>query len=164
MLYKPLNSEEDLLKIFKKLKPIPYNRFFWWRLYKNKKEPLKYSSPLIDKIKNGDFNYSHYRFQAEWVEHQINKIWESTKPDIGKFNEASSLLRTRRKRLLEDFDKDEKQKLEDIRKEFCKLVDCSKEQVKLEMESYDNTLEKFYYYMINKYKRENIMQNWVNSF
>ena len=42
--------------------------FYWWRRFRTHKS-LPYKSPLIDKIKNGDFDYSPYFQQAEWELH-----------------------------------------------------------------------------------------------
>ena len=42
--------------------------FYWYRRFKTHK-CLPYKYPLIDKIKNGDFDYSPYFQQAEWELH-----------------------------------------------------------------------------------------------
>jgi len=35
-----------------------YNRFQWWTDGRYRKKPLPSTSPLIDRVKNGDFDYS----------------------------------------------------------------------------------------------------------
>ena len=42
--------------------------FYWWRRFKTHK-CLPYKYPLIDKIKNGDFEYSPFFEQAKWELH-----------------------------------------------------------------------------------------------
>ena len=81
-------------------------------MYDNPNKPLCNRSLFRDRILNGDFDYSHYKYQADWCEHEMNDIAQDCGDDIGKFVEKTSLLRSRRKRLLEDFEKDENGKLE----------------------------------------------------
>ena len=105
--YSPVTSREQLEKKFSKLRKLNYNAFRWWRMYDNPNKPLCNRSPFRDRILNGDFDYSHYKYQADWCEHEMNDIARECGDDIGKFVEKTSLLRSRRKRLLEDFEKDE---------------------------------------------------------
>ena len=105
--YSPVLSRKQLDKKFSKLRKLTYNAFRWWRIYDNPNKPLCNRSPFRDRILNGDFDYSHYKYQADWCEHEMNDIAEECGDDIGKFVEKTSLLRSRRKRLLEDFEKDE---------------------------------------------------------
>ena len=51
----------------------PYDRFMWWRSFTAKTKPLSARAPLLDRIKNGDFSFAPFKFQAEIVEHQLNK-------------------------------------------------------------------------------------------
>ena len=52
-----VENEEFVLKEIDKLQPLNYNRFLWWRRFTQKKKPLSNSSPLLDKIKNGDLSF-----------------------------------------------------------------------------------------------------------
>jgi hypothetical protein len=153
MVFKPYLSEKDLLKKFSKLRKLNYNKFRWWRMYDDisLKKPTK--SPLIEKIKNGDFNYSHYGYQAMWCEHEINKIYQGIgSKDMGRFVEETSLLRSKRKRLLEDHYRDEDNKLEELSIELSKIFKLSKEKIKTYMEEFGGTIEELYYYIDKKYK------------
>lgn len=153
-MYTPTLSREELEEKFSKLRKLKYNQFRWWRMYDNPNKPLHKRKPLRDKILNGDFDYSHYVYQAMWCEHELNDIWDECYPDLGKFNEQSSLLRTRRKRLLEDFEKDESQKLDSLITEFTHNFKCTKEQVTKEMEECLGSLIDLYYIIEDKYKIE----------
>jgi hypothetical protein len=153
MIYNPSLSEAQLEKEFSKLRKLKYNQFRWWRMYDNPKPPKPKQSPLIDKIKNGDFDYSHYRFQAMWCEHEMNKIYKKIGPeDMGRFVEETSLLRSRRKRLLEDYFKDENNKLETLANEFSKIFRISKDKVKTYMGEFGGTIEELYYYISDKHE------------
>jgi hypothetical protein len=121
-------------------------------MYDNPNPPKPKQSSLIEKIKNGDFDYSHYRYQAMWCEYEMNKIYQKIGPeDMGRFVEETSLLRTRRKRLLEDFYKEEDNKLEDLSIEFSRIFKLPKEKIKTYMESFGGTIEELYFHLSKKY-------------
>ena len=152
MIYNPNLTESQLQSKFNKLRKINYNRFFWWRMYESKNPPLHARTPLLDRIKNGDFDYSHYGYQAMWCEYEMNKLYVSIGPeDVGRFVEESSLLRTRRKRLLEDYNKDEKDRLNNLTKELSLNFKIPKEEVKTYMETFGGTLEELYITLKQKY-------------
>ena len=107
MLYKNLNKK-IIHKNINKLRSLNYNAYRWWRQYDSPNKPLDKKSPLWDKILNGDFEFSHFYWQAKFNEIEINKIYSQCNPDLSLFNERASLQRARRKRLWIDFEKDEK--------------------------------------------------------
>lgn len=153
MIYNPSLSEEQLEVEFSKLRKLKYNQFRWWRMYDNPNPPKPKQSSLIEKIKNGDFDYSHYRFQAMWCEYEMNRIYKKIGPeDMGRFVEETSLLRTRRKRLLEDFYKEEDNKLEELAIEFSRTFKLPKEKVKTYMESFGGTIEELYFHLSKNYE------------
>ena len=152
MVYQVHLSREDLQQKFSKLRKLKYNQFRWWRMYDDPKPKLHPRSPLRDRIMNGDFDYPHYKYQAMWVEHDINDMRELYKNDSGRYVEESSLLRTRRKRLMEDFEKEENEKLESLVTEFARNFKCSVEQARKEMEEFDGTLLELYFHIEEKYK------------
>ena len=125
-------------------------------MYDDPKQKLHPRSPLRDRIMNGDFDYSHYKYQAMWCEHDINDLFTKYHNDSGRYVEESSLLRTRRKRLLEDFEKDEKEKLKTLTTEFTKYFKCDKDQVEYEMENCEGSLLDLYYIIEEKYKIFNL--------
>ena len=152
MVFNPTLSRNQLQKKFSKLQKLNYNQFRWWRMYDVKKKPLDKRHPLRDRILNGDYDFSHYWYQAAWVEHDINDLQIECKGDDGLFVEKGAVLRARRKRLLEDFEKDEQDKLNELYNEFPKYFRVSKDQVKEEMAKFSGSLIDFYYHMDDKYK------------
>lgn len=154
--HKPAHSLEWLDKYFKKnYYKRPYNRFHWWRSYVEKKKPLSNRAHLRDRILNGDFDFGPYKFEAEVVEHRINEKYRELFEDQGRYIEETSLDRARRKRLLEDFEADEKRKLDDLAKSFSDLIGLTKEQILDELANYSDTLIEFYYHITEKYPRKN---------
>jgi len=160
MVYSPSLSKEQLEKKFSKLRKLNYNRFRWWRMYDNPKENLHKNQPFRDRIMNGDFEFSHFKYQAMWCEHDLNKIWEECEPDIGKYNEQSSILKSRRKRLMEDFERDEKERLSSLTKEFQINFKIDKEQIEKEMMNFDGSILNLYYHIEDKYKKFNIINKY----
>ena len=152
MVFNPALSRSFLKKEFAKLQKLNYNQFRWWRMYDVKKKPLDKRQPLRDRILNGDYDFSHYWYQAAWVEHDLNDLQIECKGDDGLFVEKGAVLRARRKRLLEDFERDEKDKLEELYREFPKYFKVSKDQVKKEMGEFSGSLIDFYYHMDDNYK------------
>lgn len=152
MVFNPTLSRSRLQREFSKLQKLNYNQFRWWRMYDVKKKPLDSRQPLRDRILNGDFDFSHFWYQAAWVEHDLNDLEIECKGDDGLFVEKGAVLRARRKRLLEDFEKDEHDKLNTLYNEFPKYFRVSKSQVKEEMANFSGSLIDFYYHIDDKYK------------
>tara|TARA_R110001592_G_scaffold6460_5_gene34718 strand:- start:700 stop:1215 length:516 start_codon:yes stop_codon:yes gene_type:complete len=152
MVFNPTLSRSRLKKEFSKLQKLNYNQFRWWRMYDTKLKPLDNRKPLRDRIFNGDYDFSHYWYQAAWVEHELNDLEIECKGDSGLFIEKGAVLRARRKRLLEDFEKDEFDKLSSLYNEFPKYFRINREQVKEEMVNFSGSLIDFYYHIDDKYK------------
>ena len=157
MLFQIPMSREHVEKELSKLQKLNYNQFRWWRLYAQKNKPLHPRQPLKDKIINGDYDWSCYKLQVYLCEYEMNDIWEECKPDAAKFNEKASLIQTRRSRLLTDYEKDEKERLDNLIKAFTQSFRCNKEQVIEEMEKCSGTILDLYYIIEDKYKVQNIL-------
>ena len=139
-------NEELVLEKIAELQPLNYNQFKWWRRYDSPNKQLHPYSALLTKIQNGDYEFSHFYWQAKLAELEINEIHQRTWPDAPRFNEEASLHKARRKRLLEDFEKDEEKKLLQIEKDFHLHFKMSRAQIREEMLEFRNTLENFYHY------------------
>ena len=148
MLYR-VHSEKVINKELSKLKPLKYNPYYWWRSYKPKVSPLSKKSSLIQKIRNGDLDFSHYFWQIQKTEHQLNQQRKES-IDYHHFIESSRLNKERRKRLIDDFIKDENEKLEQIEKLFIKEFNLTKDQYYKLIEEFEGTLEEFYIYLYEK--------------
>lgn len=153
MVYTPTFPKSYIQFQLSKLRKLNYNKFRWWRMYDNPNLPLPNKSPLIDKILNGDFDYPHYKLQAELVEHELNELAQKCGGNNELFIEKSSLLRAKRKRLLDDFEKEENEKLRTLNKEFTKNFSATEEQVAEEMLRFIGNLGEFYYYMSVRYQK-----------
>ena len=105
--------EKSLNKNYRK---INYNQFRWWRWYDSNNKPLPTKADFRDKIFNGDFDPGPYGLQAQLCEHLLNEMLEECDGDYQKYLEKSKLLSARRKRLWEDHNRDEADKLEGL---FC---------------------------------------------
>lgn len=145
-------NREYIEKELGKLTKLKYNQFRWWRMYEPKRKPLHNRQPLRDKILNGDFDYSCYKLQADWCDIELEDLWNELNHDHAKFIEQSSLLRTRQNRLLQDFEKDEHERLSALVVEFTKNFRLNTQQVWEEMENFSGSLIDFYYYIDEKYK------------
>lgn len=135
-IFHPSLSREQLQTHFDKLQKLNYNAFRWWRMYESKNKPLDNRKPLRERIMNGDFEFSHYYLQALWVEHDLNDLQIECKDDSGVFVERGSVMRARRKRLYEDYERDEKEKLRELKKCLHQSFKITKPQLEKVMEEF----------------------------
>ena len=139
-----IQNEDLVLEEVSKLRPLKYNKFQWWRRFASPNKPLEDKAVLIDKIKNGDLEFSNYYWQALYTELELNAKREEVK-DGREWIETTQVSRARRKRLWEDFEKDEAKKLEYIKKQFVKIFKMTPEDYEEQLLKIDGTLEDFYY-------------------
>ena len=135
----------------------PYDRFMWWRSFTPKNKPLSKSKPLRDRIANGDLDHAPYLFESYLAEYTMNEkyvqnITRSGEVDYSKWRQESSVDGARKKRLLEDYDKEETRRLDELRKGFMKEFGIDKETYFKEAENSSKKLLDFYDYMSRKYK------------
>ena len=147
-----IEDEETILKKISKLQPLNYNRFKWWRNFTQLKTPLPPDAPLLKKIENGDLEFSHYYWQAKYVEIEINNKYQELQ-DLEDVIRDTQLDRAKRKRLYEDFERDENDKLNFIKKDFTKEFHISLSQFDDEVIEFDGTLKEFYHHCSFKFKK-----------
>lgn len=153
--YKPIHDVKWLEKYlstnyYKK----KYDRFMWWRSYTPRKAPLSSKHPLRDRILNGDFDLGPFTYEIELVEHKMNERYVKWADDLGRIREAEQLDKARRKRLIEDRDKDEIKKLQELKKSFLFEFKMTKEQYDREIVRFrGKDLITFYYRMEDKYNK-----------
>lgn len=145
-----IQSREFIQEKLSHLTPINYNRFQWWRNYSSRNELTNYH-PLIKRIKNGDFDFSHYYWQAQnailqWGDNIKNKN------DFEELQSKSGLYMEKYRRLIEDFEKDEKKRLLEFKKAIRQVFKISSEEYDNVFENFVGTLEEFYYFMESNYK------------
>ena len=151
--YKPSHSKMWLTKFFKKdYYKKPYDRFMWWRSYTPKNKPLTNRHPFRDRILNGDFDVAPYKFESELVEHRMNEKFIECRGYEDTFREATQVDKARRKRLLEDYEKEETRRLADLRKGFVQELRMTKEEYdECVIQSSSKDLISFYYKMEAKF-------------
>jgi hypothetical protein len=152
MIYNPLLSKKELLERVSSLKKLKYNKFRWWRMYDSLSNDLPNKSPLLKKIQNGDYNYSHYSYQYQLCEHELNDMVKKYGGATERFIDDSHILRIKRKKLMLEFEKDENSKLFNMRKSFVKCFKISEEEFDEEAFKFGGTLEDLYFYFQNKLK------------
>jgi hypothetical protein len=152
MLYK-VSNEQLVIKEIKKLQPLNYNQFRWWRRFDTKNKPLPAKSTFLERIKNQEYEFSQYYWQWKFCELEINQFYTEYKGDVQKLINNNGVDLARRKRLIGDFEKDEFQKLEDIKKGFIKEFVMSKEEYYLHIEDFDGTIEDFYQYCLKTFDK-----------
>lgn len=141
-----LHKEETILFELSKLKPIPHNKFWWWRRYSNGETPISKRASIEDKIKAGYYSFpSSYFWQAQMALLEMSRIHPE---DI----EKKTTIKNRYKRLMEDYHKDETIKLERIIEDFTNGYILKKEEVKDIMETFGSTIEDLYELFELKYK------------
>jgi len=150
--FSPIHSQEWLEKYlstnyYKK----KYDRFMWWRSYTLRNNPLSDRHPLRDRIANGDFDLGSYIYEIELVEHRINQKHKEIGHDDVQYLEAIALDKARRKRLQEDRDKDEANKLESLKRCFVFEFKMTREQYDKEVIKNHKDLLTFYFKMEDKY-------------
>ena len=155
--FKPKWSKQWILKklsnrYFKK----PYDRFMWWRSYTPKNKPLTNRHPLRDRITNGDFEVGPYLLEVELVYHTMNEkfldaVTTRGEVDYSLWHANTSIDRARKKRLLEDHEKEEFRKLTDLKEAFLCEFKMNRDQYEKEiLRGSDDTLD-FYFKMEEKY-------------
>ena len=152
MLYNT-NDPKIINREIKKLKPLKYNKFMWWRRFSSKKPPLPKGAKFFDKIKNGDFEFSHYFWQAQLCEIEINQKCIEYKGDIQMLLEKNGVDLNRRKRLWEDFEKNEADLLQTLKKGFLREFIMSADEYEQHVIKFNGTTEEFYMYCLKTFDR-----------
>lgn len=148
------HSIEVIEKQLGKLQKLNYNQFFWWRRWNRKTKPLHKYSPLIDKIKNGDYDESPYLFQIYYCDWEIDQK-RTQFPDPSDWAYETRLDRQRRRRLREDHEKYEKETLTQLRKDFLNTFRMTREDYENDVVEVGGTLEEFYNHCEMRYGKFN---------
>ena len=157
--YRPIHSKAWLERFLKKnYFKKKYDRYMWWRSYSLKNKPMMDISPLRKRIENGDFDLGPYQFEIELAMHKINeKFLEHKHEDT--FREATQIDKARIKRLQEDRNKDEKEKLEKLAKAFVMEFNMTEEQYDREAQRPNKSILSFYDKMDKRFGK----RGWVTK-
>ena len=152
MLYNT-SDPKTVYREIKKLQPLNYNQFKWWRRFDTKTKPLLRGSKFIDRIKNGEYEFSHYYWQWKLSELEINELHIKYNGDIQKLLEKNGVDLARRKRLIEDFEKDEENRLKALQDGFLREFVMTKEEYFEHITNFSGTTEEFYLYCLKTFDR-----------
>ena len=111
--------------------------FYWWRRFKTHKY-LPYKASVIDKIKNGDFEYSPFFGQANWELHWMEQEqkefidnYQGRDPKMDMLYTAiESRARKRYNRLFEDGMNDERSRMDSLIVNLSIYYKLNKKKVK----------------------------------
>ena len=144
-----VHSNETINKHISKLQPLKYNQFYWWRKFKDK-SPLLSKEAVHARIDNGDFDFSSYYWQAQYA---LIEMEEKTGhiSDPGNRHDAQTIYRERYRRLMNDYEKDEAQRLAEYKKTITNLFEIEDNDLEKKMEDYDGTLKELYILIKNNY-------------
>jgi hypothetical protein len=128
--------------------------FYWWRRFRIHKS-LPYKATLLDKIRNGDFEYPEYFQQAEW---ELEWMRDEQKEFIENYqgeNYMNDMLYLdiekragkRWKALYEDGMKTEFDRMDSFKTKLCKEFKFSKEKLVDIMEGFGGTTEDLYFHV-----------------
>jgi hypothetical protein len=137
----------------KKLQPLNYNKFMWWRRFNTKTQPLPRGAKFLDRIKNGEYEFSHYYWQWKLTELEINDLCVKYKGDIQKLLENNAVDLARRKRLIDDFEKDENARLKALKDGFMREFVMTREEFEEHTIEFGGTTEEFYFYCLKTFDR-----------
>jgi hypothetical protein len=144
------HSKEIITKEISKLQPLKYNQFYWWRKFKDK-SPLSSKEAFHARIDNGDFDFSSYYWQAQFalleMEEKTGHISDPTKR-----HEEQSIYRERYRRLMNDYEKDEPQRLSNYVNIMTDLFMIEKDELERMMENFEGTLKELYTLIKNNYE------------
>jgi hypothetical protein len=140
-------SVDDVNHQIKKLKPLKYNQFRWWRTHTDGINPLGKKADLKDKIENGDFNPSSYYFQAQLALHNAKNKLDLSKDDSQSQFEKTQIDIARYKKLILDYHREEQERLDNLYDSFISYFKISKDELMNLLENWEGNLLEFYYYV-----------------
>jgi hypothetical protein len=144
----PRLSRQFLEEQLAKLTPASYNPYYWHRRYKTKEE-LSSKHPLYERIVHGDFEPSEYYYQAEHETYLLEDKLKTCK-NLEQEHDARQLFMERRRKLLEDYEKEENKRVQKLKTAFRNTFSIDKEQLESIMENFDGSLLDLYHYLKNK--------------
>ena len=140
------HSRETVMSHVKKLQPLNYNRFMWWRTHTDKVTPLGKRALLKDRILNGDFNPSSYFWQAQLALYVAKDKLDLTKHDTRYQLDLAGVDFQRYKKLMEDFEKEENNRMLALYDAFTSEYRITKEELEEKFLKFNGTILDFYYF------------------
>ena len=138
-----MHDRKTVQKHLSKLQKLNYSAFRWWRNYQVPK-PLPKTALMIHRIKNGDFETSPYFWMAQaalWEKHDNDN---NNKLEAYDQRKRGSMLLSKYERLMDDFKKDETERIETFINELSLAFKLDKEQLQNEFNEFPGTIIEFY--------------------
>jgi hypothetical protein len=137
-------SKEIVDKHIKKLKPLKYNKFMWWRTHTDNVVPLGKRAALKDRILNGDFECPSYFWQAQLsLYNALDKI-DLTKHDTHRQMEILAIDLARYKRLMQDYEKEEPLRLKALFTAFTSAFKITHKELEEKLSQWPGDIMSFY--------------------
>ena len=140
------HSREVVMEHIKKLQPLNYNKFMWWRTHTDKVVPLGKRAPLKERILNGDFNPSSFFWQAQLALYTAKDKLDLSKHDSRYQIEICAVDFARHKRLMEDFEKEETSRMDALYDAFTDAFKITKEELEEKFINWNGDIMSFYNY------------------
>ena len=140
------HSREVVENHISKLQPLNYNQFRWWRTHTDNVKPLGKRAPLKDRIMNGDFEPSSYFWQAQLALYTAKDKIDLNHHDVQYQLEILAVNLARYKRLMEDFEKEESQRMGDLYDAFTSAYKITKSELEEKFLNFNGTILDFYNY------------------
>lgn len=140
------HSRETVMEHIKKLQPLKYNKFMWWRTHTDKVVPLGKRALLKDRILNGDFNPSSYFWQGQYALYVAKDKLDLSKHDTRYQLDLVGVDLMRHKKLMEDFEKEEANRMFALYEAFTSEYNITKEELEEKFLNWSGDILSFYYY------------------
>lgn len=145
------HKEEVIYKNIKKLKPLKYNKFYWWRRFSNNEQPITRRHSIKDKIKGGYYDFPASFWDLQLCALELNQSYSEYIKDYSIFLEKNGIVKSRYKRLLDDYHKEEQLKLQRIIEDFTNSYILKKEQVIEILENFQGNINDLYEFFERNY-------------
>ena len=128
--------------------------FYWWRRFKSHKS-LPYRAPLIDKIRNGDFDYpwlfEHADWELQWMKQDQEKFiaeYKGYEPLQDKlYMDIEVRYRKRYNLIIKDAMEVEQRRLIELENAFVNSFPITKQKMRDLMEEFTGSVEEMYDYV-----------------
>lgn len=143
------HSREVVEERISKLQPLNYNQFRWWRTHTDNVKPLGKRAPLKDRIANGEFEPSAYFWMAQHALHIAKNKVNLETDDHQKQLENIAVDLARYKRLMDDYEKEEFERMNSLYEAFTDAYQITKEQLEEMFLRWGGDITSFYNYAEN---------------
>ena len=138
------HPREIVMERIKPLQPLNYNQFRWWRTHTDNVKPLGKRAHLKERIANGDFEPSSYFWMAQLALYTAKDKFDPKTDDPQKQIEKFAVDFARHKRLMEDFEKEEAQRMEALYDAFTSSFKITRDELTEKFLNWPGDIASFY--------------------